>query len=87
MAPDTGDGMDAAFATGHQRRAAGCNLGGWSGTDMVARNPGGITDHLNVYTDINIGTEMTFEMLFPTKPGTGEKISNGGLRHRKPYDP
>ena len=57
-------GHDAAFGSGTS--SALDALGDWSGTDMVARNgPGGFTDHVNVYTDVNVGTEMTFEMLFP----------------------
>ena len=57
-------GSNAAFATGTRTSVAA--LGDWSGTDMLAVNAAlGITDHLNVYTDIDVGTELTFEMLFP----------------------
>ena len=76
FAPSAGDaadmpsiGSDAAFGGG--TRMALPALNGWTGTDELAVNaPAGITDHINVYTDIDIGTELTFAMLFPQQRPT-----------------
>ena len=32
---------------------------------LAANPPASLTDHVVVYTDVNIGTELTFDMLFP----------------------
>ena len=57
-------GSDAAFAL--FKPTALDRLGDWNGADIMATNADGIIDHVNVYTDVNVGTEITFEMLFPT---------------------
>ena len=68
-APIAGDGMDAAFATTGTRMMLG-DLGDWTGTDMSARNaPAGFSDHVQVYTDIEVGSEISFGTLFPGTAG------------------
>ena len=59
-------GSDAAFALA-TATALG-DLGDWGGTDIAATNAAGVVDHVRVWTDINVGTEITFGTLFADTP-------------------
>ena len=63
--PDVGS--DAAFAL--VKPTALDALGDWTGADIMATNADGVVDHVNVYTDVNVGDEISFEKLFPETAG------------------
>ena len=56
-------GSDAAFALAEA--TALDDLGDWAATDIAATNAAGIVDHVQVYTDINVGDDIKFGKLFP----------------------